>query len=295
VTTVEVVEAIVFRLVKAGTVEHAAADAKARRTMTDNPETIPTDTRWAHHSAQLVDGLGLATEPVAVWLLRPADDPAPFAGFDAAASLRFCQALMRARHGDSVLVQPSRLACPAAARAFGFRDLPPALESGEALVGFGIVSDAATGRTMFEAMPRLAAGALVAVAAAPLAKAPRSPDVIVVEGPPEALMWLALADLNRAGGVRRHGDTAVLQATCVDATIVPYLEQRLNFSLGCYGCREATDLGPEETVLGFPVAHLDGLVDALERLRATAMPRSRAKKPYEALLRARASAGDRES
>ena len=189
------------------------------------------------------------------------------------------------------LASTSRLACPAAARAFGFRALPPALESGEALVGFGIVSDAATGRTMFEHMPRLPIGALVAVAAAPLAMASCPPDVIVVESPAETLMWLALADLNRAGGVRQRGDTAVLQATCVDATIVPYLEQRLNFSLGCYGCREATDLGPEETVLGFPIAHLDGLVDALERLRATAIPRSRAKKPYEAFVKAHASAG----
>ncbi len=73
--------------------------------------------------------------------------------------------------------------------------------------------------------------------------------------------------------------------------MVPYQEQRLNFSLGCYGCREATDLGPEETVLGFPVAQLDGLVEALERLRATAIPRSRAKKPYELFVKAQASAG----
>ena len=262
--------------------------------MTDDPDPMPTDNRWTQTSARLMAALDLPTQPVGVWLLRPVDDPAPFAGFDATASLRFCQALMRARRGQSVLVQPARLACPAAARAFGFRALPPALESGEALVGFGIVSDAASGRTMFEGMPRLSAGALTAVAVAPLGKAPCAPTVIVVEGPPEALMWLALADLNRAGGIRRHGDTAVLQATCVDATVVPYLEQRLNFSLGCYGCREATDLGPEETVLGFPAEHLDALVDALERLRPTAIPRSRAKQPWKAFVRAGAAVGDRQ-
>jgi uncharacterized protein (DUF169 family) len=249
--------------------------------MTERSQTISTDNRWTQASARLVAALDLSTEPVGVWLIRPGDDLAPFAGFDADDSLRFCQALMRARRGEAVLLMPLRLTCPAAARAFGFRALPPALESGEALVGFGIVSDAATGRTMFEGMPTLAAGALAAVATAPLATAPCPPDVVVVEGPAEKLMWLALADLNRAGGLRRQGDTAVLQATCVDAVVVPHLEQRLNFSLGCYGCREATDLGPEETVLGFPTAHLDGLAEALERLRATAIPRSRAKKPYE--------------
>ena len=125
------------------------------------------------------------------------------------------------------------------------------------------------------------------MAVAPLAKAQRGlPDVIVVEGPPEALMWLALADLNRAGGARRHGDTAVLQATCVDAVVVPHLEQRLNFSLGCYGCREATDLGRDETVLGFPAAHLDALVDALESKLAGPQSRAHARRrPYQQFMK----------
>jgi uncharacterized protein (DUF169 family) len=111
----------------------------------------------------------------------------------------------------------------------------------------------------------------------PLRAAPFSPDVIVVEGPPEPLMWLALADLNLAGGRRRRGDTAVLQATCVDATVIPHAEQRLNFSLGCYGCREATDMSPHETILGFPGTALNDLVAALEQLNVKAVGRSRAK------------------
>ncbi len=48
----------------------------------------------------------------------------------------------------------------------------------------------------------------------PLKDAPAAPDVVVVEGPPESLMWLALADLNLEGGMRLRADTAVLQATC---------------------------------------------------------------------------------
>ena len=105
-------------------------------------------------------------------------------------------------------------------------------------------------------------------------------DGVVLEGRPESLMWLALADLNRVGGKRRRGDTAVLQATCVDATIIPHVEQRLSFSLGCYGCREATDMGTEETILGFPGAFLEGLVAALERLSQKAVGRSRAKAAF---------------
>lgn len=228
--------------------------------------------------------LGLETEPVAVFLLGARDDRADEA-FTKVSGHRFCQLLMRARRGESVMLTGGELACPAAAAAFGFRPLPQGLASGKGLVGFGIVAEPATGRAMFEGMPHLEPGRIAAIAAAPLATVRAVPDVIVVEGRPEALMWLVLADLNVAGGARRLADTAVLQATCVDATVIPFLDGRLNFSLGCYGCREATDLGPDESVLGFPAARLEPLLEALERLADKAVARSRAKVAFGNLQR----------
>ena len=225
---------------------------------------------------RLVEILAIDTEPVAVFLLGP-ESALPAKSFKNVTGHRYCQLLMRARHGESVVLAPDELACPAAAAAFGFRPLPEGLATGKGLVGFGIVNEPGTGRRMFEGMPRLEPGRVTLIAAAPLGTVQAVPDAVVVEGPPEALMWLALADLNVAGGERRRGDTAVLQATCVDATIIPYLEQRLNFSLGCYGCREATDLGPNESVLGFPGGRFEPLLAALESLANKAVGRSRAK------------------
>ena len=227
--------------------------------------------------------LALESEPVAVFLLAPGDGRAR-ESFTNISGHRFCQLLMRARRGESVLLAPDGLACPAAASAFGFRPLPEGLTSGKGLVGFGIVAEAATGKTMFEGMRHLEPGRISAIAASPLAVARAVPDVIVVEAPAEALMWLALADLNVAGGARRLGDTAVLQATCVDATVIPFLDKRLNFSLGCYGCREATDLGPDESVLGFPGIRLEPLLGALEQLAAKAIGRSRNKAVWKHLV-----------
>jgi len=228
--------------------------------------------------------LGLETEPVAVFLLAPADErAASLDAFQPVDAHRYCQLLMRARRGASVRLIPSELACPAAAAAFGFRPLPEGLASGKGLIGFGITREAETGREMFREMPRLEAGRLASIAACPLKDAPLTPDIVVVEGPPEKLMWLLLADLNVAGGHRRKADTAVLQATCVDSTVIPFLEQRLNFSLGCYGCREATDLAPEETIVGFPANGLEAIVDYLAYLNEKAVPRSRAKVVFEGL------------
>ncbi len=137
---------------------------------------------------------------------------------------------------------------------------------------------------MFEKMPRLEAGSIQFLALSPLEMAPFIPDVVVVEGEPERLMWILLAGLNFVGGKRIHSDTAILQATCVDGTVVPFVEGRINFSYGCYGCREATDMAIEETVLGFPGFMLDPLVRSLEALGEKAIQKSRAKMPYKQLM-----------
>jgi len=182
-----------------------------------------------------------------------------------------------------VVLEPDELSCPAAARAFGFRPLPDGLESGKGLVGFGIVGEPATGAEMFAEMPGLKQGELTRLALCPLEAAPKTPDVVVVEAPVEQLMWLVLADLRIEGGARRHGNTAVLQATCVDATIIPYNEDRLNFSYGCYGCREATDIAEGEAVLGFPGHKLEEILRHLEGLGDKAIPKSRAKRAFQRL------------
>lgn len=237
-------------------------------------------------SAQdLRNAIGLGSEPVAIFLLRPGDDLGPFREWRALTRHRYCQAVMRARRGERVLLDGEELACPAAASVFGFRPLPEPLAQGPGLVGFGIVAAPEIGRAMFAAMPRLPAGSVASIALCPAADAPRVPEVVVVEGQPEALMWIALADVNRAGGERATASTAVLQAVCADSTVIPLTEKRLNFGLGCYGCREATDLGPEETALGFPGQHLRELARAVTYLAEKAVPHSRSKTAYQRLMK----------
>jgi len=198
---------------------------------------------------------------------------------------RYCQALMKARRGQSVLLDGVGLACPAAAAAFGFRSLPEGLRNGSGLVGFGIVANASVGQRMFQEMPTLPAGQIHSLHVFPLEQTKALPDVIVIEDEVEKLMWVNLAYLNATGGKRLSSSTAILQATCVDSTIIPFLEQRLNFSYGCYGCREATDLGCNESVVGFPAAILPALVVSLDHLAQKAIPNSRSKRALAALQR----------
>lgn len=190
---------------------------------------------------------------------------------------RYCQALMKARNGKNVILTGEEMNCPAAASAFGFRPLPEKLKSGNGLIGFGIVSDPEVGKRMFEGMSRLEEKSISAIHLFPLEKANEDPDVIIVEDDPEKLMWIALAYLHSTGGERIESSTAILQATCVDSTIIPFLENRINLSYGCYGCRDATDLTEKEAVIGFPGSYLSPIMEHLTYLSKKAIPRSRDK------------------
>jgi len=232
---------------------------------------------------KLIFLLGLSALPVGVRFVTEAEERIVGDSPEKLRHHRYCQALMKARRGLNVTLDGEELSCPAAAATFGFRPLPEGLQSGRALVGAGIVSDEKVGQKMLQNTPKLEPGSVSKLHLFALDKAEYVPDVVVVEDEAEKLMWIALAYLHATGGQRVMSATSVLQAACGDATVVPYIEKRLNFGLGCYGCRDATDIGPNETVLGFPADVLLPIVSHLEFLAGKAIPTSRSKRALKAL------------
>ena len=231
-------------------------------------------------SAALKDILGLTSAPIAVKFFP---DRTFLDGFEIPGERRYCQLLMGARKGEKLMGTQENISCPAAAWALGFKDPPLKLSTGEMPAAMGIFNDPAAAKRTLETMTRLEMGKYKTVAVCPLAAAPWEPDVVVIESVPEHLMWIELAQVFEAGG-RLVFDTAILQATCVDVTVIPFVQQRLNASLGCYGCREATDLAENECVLGFPLKDLGKIVTSLLKLKERAIPRVRGKTIYKALL-----------
>jgi uncharacterized protein (DUF169 family) len=230
--------------------------------------------------AEMKDILGLKWSAVGVRLMSTEEE---VSSAQMLTKHRYCQAVMRARQGDSVLLKKEQLSCPAASSAFGFEELPKKLRSGKTLVGFGIVSDERVGEKMLLGVPKLRAGQIRHIHLFPLDLFDYKPDVVVVEDEVEKLMWIVLAYLHTRGGERVQASTVVLQAVCGDATVIPYLENRLNFSFGCYGCRDATNIGTNEAVLGFPASLLSSIVENLRNLAKRAIPASRSKQAWAAL------------
>lgn len=191
---------------------------------------------------------------------------------------------MLARQGSRVILDARHTSCPAAAAALGFNSLAPKLKDRSMLNGYGIFSTIDAAVSVMESMPRLPQGKFAAVENAPLMESDCRPDVVVIEDQAERLMWIALASLQNAGG-RLCSETSVLQVVCVASIVVPFMRHRLNISFGCSGCRDATDAGTGEEVLGIPGTELSKIVEGLRFLNGKAIDRSREKNVHAAFRR----------
>ncbi|MBS7633449.1 DUF169 domain-containing protein [Candidatus Bathyarchaeota archaeon] len=228
-------------------------------------------------SKKLEDSLGLTISPVAVKIIK-ANEPLPNVKKLPQKS-RYCQLLMLAKKGETLLLTAEDIACPAAKAALGFGPLPEKISNGEMLCVLGLfMSREAAAKTM-RMIPRLEEGSTKAVAAGPLRDFPMEPDVIIIEGIPEHIMWLALARNFKEGG-RLNFNSSIFQAECVDVTTVPYLTGEVNLTPGCYGCRQATDVPPEHMFIGIPAKLLPEIAASLEALSEKAMKAVREKSVY---------------
>ena len=102
----------------------------------DEPRAEPVDAEtkelYAGWQRICMEKLGLRWQPVAVSLVD-ADELLPDAPMPAE-NLRFCQAMMAARRGASILMPPFRHSCPDGTSIFGMTGVPEKLATGEIYV-----------------------------------------------------------------------------------------------------------------------------------------------------------------
>lgn len=221
--------------------------------------------QYSSAAQTLKDILGIIREPVAVKMVRDEVElnNMGLSGYDADTKCRYCQAVMRASKGEKVILSATNLACAAATAAFGIKSLHPKLASGEAHYNVGTFGTQEAAHRMMSDMPRLALGDYAFVLVSPLSACEFQADVVLVEAAPENLMWLVLASIYTTGE-RLQFSTSVVQATCVDSTIVPFKTGKPNATLGCTGCREATDLEQTENLIGIPFQSLPIIIKNLK-------------------------------
>lgn len=226
-------------------------------------------------SEKLVGLLGLRYEPVAVKVIRKGEE-IPDGFIEPENNIRHCQSIMKARKGESFVIPAGKHACVVGASSLGILPTPEKVVAGDfhANIGMFECSDAAANMIMQRS--QLEMGSSIATVVGPLKKFEFDPDVVILVDVPETLYWLVSASTFFEGG-REAFSTAAFQATCVDSTIIPLQTGRMNMTLGCFGCRRATDIGNEEMIAGIPYANIEKMLEALKKIHAGPMQKARAK------------------
>lgn len=225
-------------------------------------------------SAVLKDVLALTSEPVAVSLI-PAGAPIPDVPVPSG-RLRYCQSLVLARLGRSIMLPPNRHACPDGTSILGMTSVPAKLQSGELYVLFHKLETMEAAQQMVGERPHLPERSIDATVVTPLAQAACTPDVVAIIGQPEQMMWLCMS-ASYYTGTRFDFHVSGYNSQCVETTLYPYLTGKMNISLGCYGCRAASDMGTDLMFMGVPRDQMPQVIKGLRELGKKAIPESRAK------------------
>lgn len=236
---------------------------------------------YAELQRSIMQSLGLRWQPVAVSLIDKdellPDVPMP------PENLRFCQAMMAARRGASILMPPYRHSCPDGTSIFGMTGVPEKLATGEIYVLFHKVVNAEAAARMVAERPTLPPKSRRATYVAPLAKTVREPEVVVFTGTPEQMMWLSMS-MSYYTGHRHDFHASGFNSMCVEAVLLPLTNDEPNITLGCYGCRAATDIGEDMMFMGVPTHLLPMVAQGAAELAKKAIPDSRNKIYVEPIM-----------
>lgn len=227
--------------------------------------------RW---EKTLMTVLGLRWNPVAISLIKKGDllpdVPIP------EERLRFCQSLMAARRGRSLMMPANRHACPDGTSILGLTEMPEKLANGELYILFHKLHSVEAAQQMVRERPCLEPRTIEASVVSPLGKAQTEAQVIAVIAQPEQIMWLSMATSYYTGH-RHEFHASGYNAQCVETTVLPLTSGKINVSFGCYGCRASSDIGDDLMMMGIPVDLMPEVIKGLTELGKKAIPQSRNK------------------
>lgn len=252
--------------------EALAADDDHPRVKMIDDETAATYKEWAK---TLRDVLQLRWHPVGVRLIR-AGEPYPEGVQIPKERMRYCQSMLAARRGVSLLMPANRHSCPDGTSILGLTDVPPKLASGEIYILFHKLDTREAASRMVNERPMLEPHSMEATCVFPLDDPKATADVVSIVGNPEQMMWLSMATSYYTG--HRHDFHASgYNSHCVEVTLLPMTTKQINISFGCYGGRASTDVGDDMMMMGIPIELMPDIVKGVKELSKRVIPQERDK------------------
>ena len=225
---------------------------------------------WSELAERAKKILKLEIPPIAIKFVRRGEgmpegveeytgEPIPFCGF---------VGMVRAE-GKVISSRAHGLgACPLGLSALGFSETPEKVVKGEADFEAGRFLNLDAARRKVSSIQRfsdiMGPGMIEAVLAAPLDKIPVDPDVVHIFGSAYQMMRIVQGSIYKDGG-KAYAEFAGMQAACSDATVVPLITNRPNFTVQCNKSRMQCDCGEGEMLAGIPWTKFEEVVTGVEK------------------------------
>ncbi|RJR35203.1 MAG: hypothetical protein C4567_14900 [Deltaproteobacteria bacterium] len=212
-------------------------------------------------SQDLAAALSLKFEPAGVTLYKETDHLPPGLPFTDEKFKSYCQALVLAGAGRTLLLQKDQMGCKLGTAVLGFekgRELEEYLDDG-VLEKYGVglyASEEASAATIRKAV-YLEPGQTKAALIAPLSAFTEAPQVVVFTADSEQVMWLLYAVNFERGGRMELPQSGGALGGCSDITAMPLLQGTPNITFLGLGCRIKTNLDPCHLMLGIPGSGLE--------------------------------------
>jgi uncharacterized protein (DUF169 family) len=203
---------------------------------------------------ELVSSLELRYEPVGVTLYRKGEALPPGIPFTTGNLKSYCQALVLAGEGRTLLLKGEQLGCKLGTTVLGFeKDAAAYLDDG-VLEKYGVglfATEAASAATICQSF-YLEKGQTRAALIAPLSTFREAPQVAVFTANSEQVMWLLYAVNYEKGGRMDLPQSGGALGGCADITALPLLKGVPNVTFLGLGCRVKSAIDACHLMLGLP-------------------------------------------
>ena len=203
-------------------------------------------------SNDLIKNLQLQYEPAGVSLYRK-EDPLPNGiAFTQKELKSYCQALILAGEGKSLLLEKEKMGCKLGTSVLGFEEEMEAFLDDGVLEKYGVglfETEEASAATILKST-YLEKGLTRAAFIAPLSAFNETPQAVVFTADSEQIMWLLYAINYEKGGKMDLPQSGGALGGCSDITALPLITGQPNITFLGLGCRMKSSIGPCHLMMG---------------------------------------------
>ncbi|WP_458405463.1 DUF169 domain-containing protein [Methanobrevibacter sp.] len=220
--------------------------------------SLETNKKYCEKIESKID---LDSKPVAMKLIKTEDElPEGYDLIDG--KIRHCEMVRKASLGDKFYSTVEEQMCLGGAGAIGLREMPEKLANGEKYFSLGRFQDLQTAKKLTSELS-IVEDIHWGIVYAPLDEADFEADVIQVITKPVGAMQLAQSIVYKTGE-KAVGSFAGIQSLCGDAFANPYMNDGVNYTLGCNGSRKFADIKNDEMIVGISKSKIEEVFSGLD-------------------------------